>query len=522
MKTPDRNRRREMPWGNIPRGEWPGDGIVIVDKDKGVTSHDVVGAVRRLAGTRKVGHAGTLDPMATGVLCVAVGRATKLLQYITATVKEYEATIRLGVETSTEDREGEILSTPGAGPVSRELLLEAMEKLTGQIDQVPSAVSAIKVGGKRAYQLVREGKDVQLAARRVTIYEFSLIGEHRLEHYDGVSVIDCDVRVLCSSGTYIRALARDLGKALGTVAHLTALRRTRVGNWSQEDAQTIRSLADVLETRLATENEAKQGNGVKLVSETNKRCGDAAHGDDKPLRRGDKSVIFDYNDAMIQVGKDEEMSQASKDKGQNITSSKLTPGADCAADNDGPMIADNDVPIGEVRGAKLPLISLAQLCRSLFPGVLVDDSEAKDLMQGRFIADRPWNVHLCADTGLRGKSSVSSGLSFSRDECASVTQKDESIGEAQKNECVSGAEDKDSGVDPEQRFFSDVTFGLEREEKEARNDKDVCVAKVNEENGKKADIAVAWCNSTPIALVSKRHGKLKPDLLLATVFSCQE
>ncbi len=310
-----RPARREMPWGELPSPQRPGElprgkradnpisGLVVVDKDKGVTSHDVVGAVRRLAGTRKVGHAGTLDPMATGVLCVGVGAATRLLRYVIGTSKEYAATIRFGIATATEDAEGEILYAPGAvadlpfgdgpfsgdssrlGPVPNreesqekgqvggpatiggEALAGAMQELAGDIMQVPSTVSALKVDGKRAYELAREGKDVELAARPVAIHAFEALGNPRQAWLElpeegepasacreteaargttgkGLPCVDLDVRVECSAGTYIRALARDLGEKLGTAAHLTALRRTRVGPWKESEALSVAALAE--------------------------------------------------------------------------------------------------------------------------------------------------------------------------------------------------------------------------------------------------------------------------------------
>lgn len=241
------NRRRAMPWGEIPRGSFPGDGLVVVDKDSGVTSHDVVGAIRRLSGTKKVGHAGTLDPMATGVLCVGIGRVTKLLRYITGADKEYEATIRFGIETSTEDADGEQVRKRGAASLDRGELSRCMSALTGDVDQVPSSVSALKVAGRRAYDLVREGHDVALDARRVRVEAFEAVGDPRCGEIDGTAVVDLDVRVICGAGTYIRALARDLGQALGFGAHLTSLRRTRVGMWRLKEATTVRDLADAVE-----------------------------------------------------------------------------------------------------------------------------------------------------------------------------------------------------------------------------------------------------------------------------------
>ena len=213
-------------------------GLVIVDKPGGMTSHDVVARVRRLAGTRKVGHAGTLDPMATGVLVVGVEKATRLLGYLTLTEKEYAATIRLGQSTSTDDAEGEITGTASAADVSAETLHAAIAGLVGEIRQVPPAVSAIKVGGQRAYKLTRAGAAPELAARPVTVYEFAVTALRR----DG-TMLDVDATVCCSSGTYIRALARDLGTVLGTGGHLTRLRRTRVGGYRVEDARTLEQLA---------------------------------------------------------------------------------------------------------------------------------------------------------------------------------------------------------------------------------------------------------------------------------------
>ena len=215
-------------------------GLVIVDKAAGMTSHDVVGRCRRLFGTRKVGHAGTLDPMATGVLVIGIERATKILGLLTATDKSYDATIRLGQTTSTEDAEGEVLQTISADRVTDADVEAAVERLRGEIDQVPSSVSAIKVAGQRAYKLAREGKPVELAARRVRISRFDV---GAIRHGSG-GFVDVDVTVDCSSGTYIRALARDVGTTLGVGGHLTALRRTRVGRYGLDEAHTLDQLTD--------------------------------------------------------------------------------------------------------------------------------------------------------------------------------------------------------------------------------------------------------------------------------------
>ncbi len=214
-------------------------GLVIVDKPGGVTSHDVVGRCRRIFGTRKVGHAGTLDPMATGVLVIGIERATKILGLLTVTDKSYAATIRLGQTTSTEDAEGELLQTVSAEGVTEGAIEKAVAALRGDLDQIPSSVSAIKVDGQRAYKLAREGQTVELAPRKVRINRFDVLA---VRHHDGL--VDVDVEVDCSSGTYIRALARDVGSALRVGGHLTALRRTAVGRFGLDEARTLDELAD--------------------------------------------------------------------------------------------------------------------------------------------------------------------------------------------------------------------------------------------------------------------------------------
>ncbi|HVY10291.1 MAG TPA: tRNA pseudouridine(55) synthase TruB [Mycobacteriales bacterium] len=223
------------------------DGLVVVDKPGGWTSHDVVGRVRRLAGTRRVGHAGTLDPMATGVLVLGVDRATRLLGHLALHDKEYDATIRLGRATTTDDAEGEFVGTDAAGAASAletDAIERVMRAMTGTIDQVPSSVSAIKVDGVRAYRKARDGEAVQLAARPVTVTEFALRARNGT---------DVEVHVACSTGTYVRALARDVGATLGIGAHLIALRRTRSGPFTLEHARTLDELDEAFEvTPLAT------------------------------------------------------------------------------------------------------------------------------------------------------------------------------------------------------------------------------------------------------------------------------
>ncbi|WP_141577432.1 tRNA pseudouridine(55) synthase TruB [Actinomadura sp. WMMA1423] len=217
-------------------------GLVIVDKPAGWTSHDVVGRMRRLAKTRRVGHAGTLDPMATGVLVLGTGKATRLLGHLALTRKGYDATIRLGESTNTDDAEGETIATAPAGAVTEEALRAGVAELTGTIQQVPPQVSAIKVNGERAYKMARKGEDVALAARPVTVDEFTITDVRR--HGD---LVDVDATVSCSSGTYIRALARDFGSSLGCGGHLTALRRTRVGPYDLSMARTLDQLGEKLE-----------------------------------------------------------------------------------------------------------------------------------------------------------------------------------------------------------------------------------------------------------------------------------
>ncbi|MEU4289511.1 tRNA pseudouridine(55) synthase TruB [Kribbella sp. NPDC026596] len=215
------------------------DGIVVVDKPDGMTSHTVVARIRRLAGTRKVGHAGTLDPMATGVLVVGINRATRLLGHLQLADKSYDATIRLGATTTTDDAEGEIVTTSAVDGVTAEAIAAAVVGFRGEIAQVPSKVSAIKVDGRRAYERVRAGEEVALKARAVTVSRYDI-----LDVRPGADGIDVDVSVDCSSGTYIRALARDLGAELGVGGHLTALRRTRVGSFDLAAAHTLESLAE--------------------------------------------------------------------------------------------------------------------------------------------------------------------------------------------------------------------------------------------------------------------------------------
>ncbi len=213
------------------------DGLIVVDKPGGMTSHDVVARVRRLAKTRRVGHGGTLDPMATGVLIVGVNRATRLLTYVIGSRKSYRATIRLGESTVTDDAEGDVLSTADASGVGDDAVRAGLAAQTGEIDQVPSAVSAIKVDGERAYKRVREGEAVELAARRVTVSALDVLAIRRT-----AATVDVDVDVTCSSGTYIRAIARDLAAGLGVGGNMTAQRPTAGGGCNLDEAAKVESL----------------------------------------------------------------------------------------------------------------------------------------------------------------------------------------------------------------------------------------------------------------------------------------
>ncbi|KYJ99389.1 tRNA pseudouridine(55) synthase TruB [Microbacterium sp. p3-SID338] len=247
-------------------------GILLVDKPGGLTSHDVVARTRRAFGTRKVGHAGTLDPMATGLLVIGIEGATRLLTYIVGADKTYEATIRLGAVTSTDDAEGEILHRADESALAtiEEAAIDAgVAALTGAISQVPSAVSAIKVDGRRAYDRVRAGEEVVLPPRDVVVSRFDVVARRRDEH-----AIDLDVVVDCSSGTYIRSLARDLGAGLGVGGHLTALRRTRVGPFDVRDAVAI----DALEGAPVLTPGAAAGRVLPALPVTAEEARDLRHG----------------------------------------------------------------------------------------------------------------------------------------------------------------------------------------------------------------------------------------------------
>lgn len=234
-QRPNQRKKKVKP----PRPAVLGAGIIIIDKPEGQTSHDVVRDMRKAFHTRRVGHAGTLDPMATGVLVLGVERATKLLGLLQLETKSYSATIRLGAQTVTDDREGDILSSTDAAHITDASIQAAILPLTGKILQVPSSVSAIKVDGQRAYKLVRGGEDITLEARPVEVSRFDAAHSRTVTLPNGMHAVDVEVEVDCSSGTYIRALARDLGSALGVGGHLTELRRTRVGPFTLEDSRGL-------------------------------------------------------------------------------------------------------------------------------------------------------------------------------------------------------------------------------------------------------------------------------------------
>ncbi len=221
------------------------DGFLVVDKAGGMTSHDVVAVGRKALGTRKVGHAGTLDPMATGVLVLGFGNGTRLLQYITNGDKSYIATIVLGSSTITDDKEGEVLTSTDASKVNDADIEKILKGMIGTIAQRPSSVSAVKVGGERAYNRVRAGETFELAARNVTITQLDILA---IRHLD--STIEVDIDVTCSAGTFIRAIARDLGEALKVGGHLSALRRTRVAGFTESDAVSFEDLKNVKFTPL--------------------------------------------------------------------------------------------------------------------------------------------------------------------------------------------------------------------------------------------------------------------------------
>ena len=237
-------------------------GLVVVDKPAGMTSHDVVSKLRRAFSTRRVGHAGTLDPMATGVLVVGIERGTRFLAHLVTTTKAYDGTIRLGASTTTDDREGDVIFSADASTLDDDQIAAAVTSLTGEIMQKPASVSAIKIDGKRAHERVRDGEVVDIPARPVTVSVFDVLEQRREGGF-----VDLDVRVHCSSGTYIRSLARDLGAALGVGGHLTALRRTEVGPFTLEDAIPLADLQDTARLSLSLDEALARSYPVLDITE---------------------------------------------------------------------------------------------------------------------------------------------------------------------------------------------------------------------------------------------------------------
>jgi tRNA pseudouridine55 synthase len=280
------------------------EGIVLVDKPSGPTSHDVVAKMRKLFNTRKVGHAGTLDPMATGLLVIGVGRATRLLGFFTAHEKEYLGTVCLGITTTTDDAQGEVLTATSTAQITESMILEAVREFRGPIMQQPSAVSAIKIDGKRAYARVRAGEEVDIPPRSVIIHDLEILNITRNETADTFEV---ELRVVCSAGTYIRALARDIGNNLGVGGHLTALRRTRSGVFEtmtpmeklQESPQYL-DLSDAVRTAfpvltLSLEDSSKARNGVRLPTPIDVESGNVGVFDSQGIAIG----IFDNSDSEL-------------------------------------------------------------------------------------------------------------------------------------------------------------------------------------------------------------------------------
>jgi tRNA pseudouridine55 synthase len=268
-------------------------GLVLIDKPQGITSFDVVAKLRKILNTRKIGHAGTLDPMATGLMLLGVNQGTKLLQFLLGMDKQYLATIRLGAATITDDAQGEIVSLVDASVLTEAQVDAEIQKLTGSISQLPSSVSAKKIDGKRAYDLVREGKEFELKPKEVLISRFERVSS--LSVVDGF--VDFDVVVDCSSGTYIRALARDIGKALEVGGHLTRLRRTKIGNYRVEDAREIAEGLKIMPMLQAAREIYPQ------LEVTSEQVVDIRHGKPLKLETAVEVLTLSHQDELIAISK---------------------------------------------------------------------------------------------------------------------------------------------------------------------------------------------------------------------------
>ncbi len=363
----------KRPWGDVPRGRISAPaGVLLIDKDAGVTSHDVVGAVRRLAATNKVGHAGTLDPLATGLLTIGIGKATKLLTYLTGCDKTYETEIFLGVSTTTEDAQGEFIAPDLAAKsilasIGESEVDQAICSLIGKYAQIPSAVSAKKINGKRAYDLVRAGQEVSLSPVEVEIYDFQRLSPlaRNLVVYPGWELLSFRARVSCSAGTYIRALARDLGERLGLGAHIRQLRRTVVGQWNVQQAYSVTQLVNMVDV-------TNQKIMANLPETTEDTC--------RLLR-----------ETLIETGK-----------------FAVTASAEVVGE------------ITKTAEMALPVIPIARLCRQLFPIVILSAQEVQDLQFGRFIPYRHPDIANFKVGKLDGGSAVFAAFNTSGEAVALV------------------------------------------------------------------------------------------------------
>lgn len=274
-------------------------GIVVIDKPLGITSHDVVSKVRKILQTKKVGHAGTLDPEASGVLVLGINRGTRLMQYFVGDDKSYQAIIRLGVATKSDDAAGEILSI-SPNELNQDQILSVISKFTGPIMQRPSSVSAIKVNGTRAHDLVRSGVELILPARPVTVHSFTLLSLKQ-ENFQGNTVTDIEISVNCSSGTYVRALARDLGSELGVGGSVLSLRRVTAGKFKLEDSILLTELTEKSKI-LSLGEAARRVLPCHEVDSTH--VADLAHGREIAILSADQQnlALLDSSDELVAIG----------------------------------------------------------------------------------------------------------------------------------------------------------------------------------------------------------------------------